>query len=314
MEDKFMSFQEMPLEEVPHGTPDVQIFFHGQLLLRSPEEQGQTCVVAVNPLALNHVFTIEARTKVPGRPDTIRMRHVGPLLLRHEGDGLIEGMSITVLGTEDDPVTPAAFKCVKKGEPIDYTSGASNPPDEDFRWILNLEGPQFHERSLKAPIFNSHHTVKLQGGQYFFRTAVRAPAAMGHRRKGGGKSPVTFRRIGVIASASVFLTGDQSVTLAWQATTKEGDFTLTLHREENTTHEIYINNAPLYLDRPPSPDDPSSGELPLFDELPDYYKLIRNVAEEDRFQLIPTILVDTRGDEGSPDIPCQVQRLDGPGD
>src|SRR4051812_25686040 len=120
MEDKFMPFLEKSLDEVPRGTPDVQIFFHGQLLLRS--EDGRISEVAVNPLAINHVLTIEARTKVSGKPDTIRMRHAGPLLLRQRGNRLIEGMSITILGTAADPVTPTAWKCVKVGVPIDYTS------------------------------------------------------------------------------------------------------------------------------------------------------------------------------------------------
>lgn len=308
MEDKFMTFRDKSLDDMPDGTPDVQIFFHGQLLLRS--EDGKICEVAVNPLAVNHVLTIEARTKVSGKPDTIRMRHAGPLLLRQQGNRLIEGMSIIVLG---EGATPAAWKCIKEKVPIDYTSGASNPPDEDFRWILNLEGPQFHKKVLEAPIFNSHHTIKLQGGEYYFRTAVRADARMGHTRKGGGEGQVTFRRIGIIASASVFLTGDQRVQLLWQASTRGGDFSVTLHKGDNTTHEIYVNNAPLFLDE--APDDP--GELSEeFDELREYYKLIHNVSSSipgERFQLIPTVL-PRDGQAGSPSIPCQVQRLDGAAD
>lgn len=297
-----MPFQEKSLADVPARTPDVQIFFHGQLLLRAPGE-GRTCEVAVNPLASNHVLTIEARTKRVDQPDEIRMRHVGPLLFRPGAGMLIRA---------DPPVgSPAAFKCVKVGTPIDYTSGASNPPDGDFRWILNLEGPQFHQPAeLDGPIFSSHHVIRLEGGEYFFRTATRADALMGHTRRGGGKGPVTFRRIGVIASASVFFAADppnQSVQLEWQAPTVAGS--VSLRKEPNTTHEIYINNAPLFLGPPPNAPD----ELAKFEELRDYYKVL-NVPlgrPNTTFELVPTRLGD---DTGSPSIPCQVHRLDGPTD
>lgn len=296
-----MPFQEKPLDDVPSGTPDVQIFFHGQLLLRS--EDGMTCKVAVNPLAIHHVLTIEARTKTPGRPDTIRMRHAGPLLFRQR-----EGMLIEVVGKG---ATPAAFKCIKVGTPIDYTSGANDPPDADFRWILNLEGPQLHARILTAPIFDSHHIIRLQGGTYFFRTVTRADARVEHKRRDGGKDPVTFRRIGIIASASVFLDEGQSVKVRWQSFTREGSHTLTLQKAADTTHEIFVNNAPLFLDQP------TQGEHPEFDELPEYYKIISDVPAippGTRFQLVPNVTA-TFGLEtleaGSPDIPCQVQRLDG---
>jgi len=299
-----MTFRPRDLATVPTGTPDVEIFFHGQLLLRSEDEV--TCEVAVNPLATNHVLTVEARTKIAGRPDPIvRMRHAGPLLFRRQ-----EGVLIEVTGAG---AAPAAFKCIKMvGEvpsPIDYTSGESNPPDGDFRWILNLEGPQFHRRELEVPIFNSHHTIRLRGGEYFFRTAQRADGRMTHKRKDGGQGPVTFRRIGVVARASVFLANGQAVQLRWQAPNVEGDASVVLEKAANTTHEIYINNAPLFLEAPSE----TGGEFPQFDELPEYYKLITNVSATPgaRFQLVPTFPPRPR-DTGSPDIPCQVQRLDGP--
>jgi hypothetical protein len=304
-----MTFRPKDITQVPGVTPDVEIFFHGQLLLRSEDEV--TCEVAVNPLAINHVLTVEARTKIAGRPDPIiRMRHVGPLLFRRQ-----EGMLIEIVGAGP---TPAAFKCIKMvggvPVPIDYTSGAGEPPDQDFRWILNLEGPQFHRRELTPPVFNSHHVIRLRGGEYFFRTAARADARVEHKRREGGQGPVTFRRIGVIASASVFLAENQSVRVRWQSPTREGDHLVQLQKAANTTHEIYINNAPLFL------DTPTQGEHPEFDELSEYYKVIPEIPPTPpgtRFQLVPNIVapLGLGGlESGSPDIPCQVQRLDGTGD
>ena len=296
-----MPFRAKLLTDVPSGTPDVQIFFHGQLLLRSAD--GATCEVAVNPIANNHVLTIEARTKTPGKPDIVRMRHAGPLNFRQQ-----EGMLIEVI----NPVvaSPATWNC-RTFDPIDYVMGTNPPPDEDFRWILNLEGPQFHERELNPPIFNSHHVIRLRGGEYFFRTAMRADARVEHKRKGGGKNEKTFRRIGAIASASVFLVENQSVRLRWQASTREGDHSVSLQKAQNATHEIYINNAPLYI------DTPTQGEHPEFDELIEYYKVISEIPQTPpgtRFQLVPNVtapLGSVGGEEGSPDIPCQIMRLDG---
>jgi hypothetical protein len=309
-----MSFQSKFLDEVPdvlRGVkPDVQIFFQGQLLLRAPGE-GRTCEVAVNPLATNHAITIEARTKVTGKPDTIKMRHVGPLAFRRDGRA---GMLIEVINPS--AANPAAFKCTQRGvATVDYTSGASIPSDEDFRWILDLESSQFHGQVLNVPIFDSHHVISLRGGEYYFRTATRADARTVHKRVGGGKDPVTFRRIGVIASASVFFAPDQenhAVRMTWQSPTRSGDATVTLNKAANTTHEIYINNTPLFLDSARELADPESGELLEFEELKDCYKLVTGVLTPNQFKLIPTLLRDGSepGQEGSPDIPCQIHRLD----
>src|SRR5215204_3898802 len=96
-----MPFKTRPLTDIPTRPPDVEIIFHGQLLLRS--EDGVSCEVGINPIAANHVLTVEARTKTAGQPDVIHMRHVGPLHFR------LPGMTIEVTEPAD---FPAAWKCV----------------------------------------------------------------------------------------------------------------------------------------------------------------------------------------------------------
>lgn len=291
-----MTFRPKDLATVPTDTPDVEIFFYGQLFLRS---DGATCEVAVNQLATNHVLTVEARTRVAGQPVDVKMRHVGPLNFRQR-----EGMLIEVLNSNN---TPAAWNCRTFG-PINYAS-AEGPPGDDFRWILNLEGPLFHGKTLNPPIFNSHHVIRLQGGEYFFRTARRTSGRFDMLRKREGEDDATFKKIGAVARASVFLTGNQSVTLSWQGPVTEREHTVTLPKQLNTTHEIYINNAPLFLGEVSDNED-----LTQFDELIEYYKLIRQseVAPHDRFRLVPAKPDTPTGLEGgSPDIPCQVMRLDG---
>lgn len=313
-----MPFRPKLLTDVPNVTPDVEIFFNGQLLLRS--EDGETCEVAVNQLATNHVLTIETRTRVrtieiengkPPRivekPIEVRMRHAGPLNFRQG-----EGMLIEVKALEGARVpTPAAWNC-RTLEPIHYDTGENPPPDEDFRWILNLEGPLVHARKLNPPIFDSPHVIRLQGGEYFFRTALRASDRFDYKLKNAlGEDVRIFRRIGAIAKASVFLEEGQQVVLSWQGPIKEQDSTVTLEKAPNTIHEIYINNSPLFLD----PPEPRNEVLAGFDELIEYYKLIlqSEVDPRERFTLVPEVPDPPRGGEaGSPDIPCQVFRLDGP--
>lgn len=318
-----MPFRQKLLADVPGGEPDVKIIFHGQLLLRS--EDGATCEVGVNPLATGHVLSVEARTKAPGKPDLINMRHIGPLHFRRP-----EGMTIEV---SPAVASPAAFKCVTL-DPVNYETG-EGAPDNDFRWILNLEGPLFHERELNPSIFGTQHVIKLQGGEFFFQTALRADSRLDYVRKGGGKTDLRLKRIGAIASASVFLAANQSVVLRWKDGTQEADRVLTLTKSaQGATYEIYVENTPLYTELDPS--NPS-----VHDELIEYYKVIPEIPPmpmSARFRLEPSFPTfegesapgpspagsgeyrpsesgegePPEGEEGSPSIPCQVMTLDGP--
>jgi hypothetical protein len=279
-------------DPMPNRTPDVDIILHGQIMLRS---DGIRCDVALNPLATNHVLTIEARTKVQDQADVIRMRHVGPLQYRRP-----TGMTIDLNPRAD---TLAAWKCVGEG-PIDYDDPPGGNPS-DFRWILNLEGEHFHGRRLNPEIFNSEHVIRLQGGEYYFRTGVRSPAHLRIRRGEGGKGDREFKRIGAVARASLYLNPNQSVFLKW---IHEGDVrTVTLTRQAGVRHEIYIENTPLY--------DYDNENLDRHDELRELYKVIPEIEEDDRFTLKPFRPEQddaVNGDRGTPSIPCQVVRLDDP--
>ncbi len=231
--------------------------------------------------------------------------------------------------------SPAALSC-KTLDSINYETGANPPPDEDFRWILNLEGINFHEKELRPAVFGSQNVIRLRGGEYFFRTAVRANNDFIFKRSGGGKDPKDFRRIGAIARASLFLANNQGVKLSWQDGTQEEDRVLTLTKATGSTYEIYIENTPLYRNAP----NPNQSQFPEFDELIEYYRVVTEIlpttlgTSPARFKLIPTrspIVPLVEGEsapdsglagsdagelreaqKGSPAIPCQVMTLDGP--
>jgi hypothetical protein len=284
-----MAFQRRPLNTIPTQTPDVDIIFHGQLLLRS---DGASCEVAVNPIALSHQLSIEIRTKIPNQSDVIHMRHHGPLNFRQPG------MTIAV-----DPVQSPriAWKCVADTT-INYQHDTVTPAD-DFRWILNMEGDQFHNSALTCSAFGTQHVIRLENGEYFFRTGVRAPAGLKYVRELGGQNPTPFRRIGAIARASLFLQSTQTLNVRWNDGFNEQ--LLALDKPvTNSTHEIYIENTPLFIPR----------HIQLgHDELLEYYKVFPGVAGNARFTFES---VDEGGggfDKGTPTIPCQVMRLDEPG-
>lgn len=305
-----MSFQTKRFDELQGAQterPDVQIIFDGQLMMRS---DGQGCDVAVNPIATSHVLSIEARIKKDGETDRIAMRHLGPLNFRLSSEGQPEGMRIEVVGGAA-PAAPAAFKLVTVNEPLDLKHPARGTRVDDFRWMLNLEGPHFHNTVLNAPIFGSENVIRLRNGEYFFRTAAQVGRRFRYRRTGGGQEAATFGSIGVVASANVFLAENQAVVMRWQDGTREDERVLTLDKVPGTYYEIYIENSPLFLD-PPTP-----AELATRDELIEYYKLLPGIPPFPlgrRFKLLPEFNPNPEaGDLGSPSVPCQVVTLDEPG-
>lgn len=289
-----MPFRKKLLSDpLPSRYPDVEIIFHGQIFLRS---DGTICQAALNPLATDHVLSIEARTKLPGQSDIIRMRHIWPLNYRRP-----EGMTID-LRPNADPV--AAWKCVTDA-PLDYAGGTGHP--EDFRWILNFEGHNFHGKQLHPSIFDSQHVITLKGGEYYFKTGVRSSMRLNFRRSGGGKGEFVFKRIGAVARANLYLQHDQSVYLKWIHDGAERTLTLTKSMP-GERHEIYIENTPLY--------DYTVDDLDKHEELKEFYKMLPTIGDGEKFTLKAfdpeTLDENDGGDLGTPSIPCQVMRLDFP--
>jgi hypothetical protein len=288
-----------PFPSIP---PDVEIYFHGQLLLRS--ENGAICEVGINPIASNHVLTVEVRRKQLNKPDLILMRHVGPLKFRRAtgGGAAIEpGMIIEVA----NPVAPtqAAWSC-EGPDVLNYASG-DGQYDKDFRWILNLEGNLFHDKDLTPSVFGTTDMIRLQNGEFFFRTAFRSPDRLKYERRSGGKAPLDFRKIGAIARASVFLAEHQNVLVTWNDGGPD-DRVLTLTKSTmGITYEIYIQHTPLFQ---------QPGVVTGHDEIAQFYRIIPEVPGGDRFTFgVVDAPLGPPPDTGSPDIPCQVLKLNGPG-
>ena len=287
-------------QPLPGGTPDVEIYFHGQLLLRS--ENSVTCEIGVNPVASGHVLTVEVRRKQPNKPDLIEMRHVGPLNFRRPTGGggaptIEPGMLIEVIPAA---ATQASWSC-EGTDTLNYETGAGQF-DDDFRWILNLEGDLFHDKELAPAVFGTTDMIRMQGGEYFFRTAHRTQDRLKYERRGGGKPPLDLRRIGAIARASAFLVTHQSLVMRWNDGVQNRTLTLT-KSSQGITYEVYIQHTPLFM---------QPGDLAGHDELNQFYRIMPEVAGSGRFTfgVVDSPLVP---ETGSPEIPCQVGKLNGPG-
>jgi hypothetical protein len=286
----------------PGREPDIRIFFNGQLLLRSTD--GQTCQAAVNHAAFQHVLSVEVRTKTPGKADAILMRHIGPLNFRQPNQ---PGMVIDFGGAG---AAPAAFKFISSAQ-LNLETGDSQGADpqvaeQDFRWIINLEGGLFHGDQLNCSVFNTHNFIEMRGGEYYFYTALRSAPGLKFTRKGGGKRDLDFRRIGAVIGANVFLNenGLQSLKVTWNNGVEGADKVLTLSKPTGgVSHEIYIENTPLYQESTLTPP-------PTHSELIEYYKVLPDITGDARFNLEPSA-DPAPGQEGTPDIPCQSGVLDG---
>ena len=293
-----MPFQAKSFDELPKDRdgefvpPDVQIIFHGQLILRSADGLG--CDVMVNPVATRHVLSVEARIKKCGMADRIAMRHLGPLKFRDSEAMLIE---VSSTGAE---VASGAFKLTGT-EAINFGDPESVRED-DFRWILDIEGPLFHGRELNFQGFANQDLIRLRGGEYHFKTAARAHPRLQYRRSGGGREEEVVGAIGCVASANVFLHDGESVVMRWRDETRDDERVLTMTKAEDTCYEIYIENTPLFLDKP------REAQLPRLDELVHYYKVL-DVAPGERFSFVPELNPGVAA--GSPDVPCQVLTQNG---
>jgi len=247
----------------------------------------------------------EVERTIPDHVDVISMRHVGPLDFRAPEEGMtvapVEGMTVEVV---EESSTIAVWKCIGD-DPLDLEQGIGRF-EEDFRWILNFEGPNFHNQALHPNVFNTQHMIHFKNGEYFFRTAFRSPDRLLYTRHREGEDDALFRQIGAVARASVFLERGQSVVLKW--TDGSEPRTLSLTRGlPGITYEVYVHNTPLFQPDPQRPEDYTD-----FEELIHYYKVIPEIEQAQKFTLTPSDSPLDNGQAGTPTIPCQVLRLDWP--
>lgn len=276
-----MPFTQVP--EMPSQPPTVRIFLTGQLMLQ-PNDASDACEVFVNRSAPNHQLTVEVREKRNGQPDSILMRHHGPLEFR-EQDPAVEGLMIKRL--------PAGNVTMYTGQPTAY--------GEALTLAIDLRGEDFHPSNEMAVDFESARpSIMIEDG--IFHTAAKTSDKVKVTLK-RGKAVRELEPFTTLIGANVYLKENEFLILGWREMGLSKALSLTKPKEEGTSYEVYIINDPLYED---------DEEPKAHDELAEYYKVLPSVASNDRVKMEVEFPQPVAHDKGTTKTPCMPVIISGP--
>jgi hypothetical protein len=245
---------------------DVRIFFSGLMVLE-PAANGKTCEVFVHRSAPNHQLTIEVRQKQAGKPDLIKMRHVGPLPYALQtpgaaaGDPPIHGMSIEV------SKNPKGIKAYKPGNPS--TEG------EELGLAINMEGADYHAGSAgEIDLLSGRPSILLNDAVLYTADKTRPNLTINLTKN--NQQVKALPPFASLIGGNIYLDEGDSVSVFWQAQGVLEDLRLE-KRNDGVSYEIYIINDPLY--------ENETLQIPAHDEFREYYKLFSTVPQDKQFRL-----------------------------
>jgi hypothetical protein len=237
--------------------PTIRIFFHGLMVLRAADDT-ESCTVEIHRNAnFEHVFSVEVRVKIEGKPDIILMRHFRNL------QGTHPGLTIEVSPAPSAPIV-YKFQPTEIFDPTQENGG----DEQDFRWITNLD--ELHDAALSVDVTQTRPGILIKNGLYYFYAAARlvSPITITH----GGKSQSQIAALASIVGANLFLEDECEAILTWD----EGGSIQTLHLEKpqqaGISYEIYFDNSPLFAGQ--------SG-MPTHSEFPEYYEIVKSSSGAD---------------------------------
>jgi hypothetical protein len=242
-----------PALTLPERHPDVQIFFHGLLML-CPDNAGSQCTIGVHRLSIDHKLSVEVREKSPQVPDAPLLRLAGPL------DS--QGLSIAVEPQTGNGVS----RFVPTPDPFVRTDPANDP--RDFRWSIDLEKL---DPGQPAMILNQSAIspgITIRDG-IFVTSQLTDPAKMSVRLSTIGIAPVDLHKVARVIGAHIYLENAQQLVLKWFA---DGELkTLKLPKSDAgaRTYFIYVENSPSLM--PIGKPDHS--------EFAEYFKVVTNAVK-----------------------------------
>lgn len=267
--------------------PDVRIFFSGLMVLQ-PAKNGQSCEVFVHRSAPNHQLTIEVRQKQAGKPDLIKMRHVGPLPYALQTIGAVEG---------DPPIHGMAISVEKTPKGIvAFNSEKSSLEGESLYQAINIQGTNFHGGNLgEVDVLNGRPSILLNDAVLY--TADKTDRELTINLKRNARQVRRLQPFASLIGGNIYLDPEDSVTVMWQVQGVIEELKLP-KRNDGVSYEIYIVNDPLY--------ENETLPIPEHDEFREYYKLFPQVPLQDQFRLevIPPAMNAPAPDRGSTRIPC----------
>jgi hypothetical protein len=217
----------------PARAPDVQVFFHGLLML-IPKADG-TCQVGVHRLTIDHQLSVGVRVRGAEAPD--------PPLLRLSGPLDSTGLNIRVF-----PPTQAGVKKFEKDQNafdrsaplIDGNNPNGNDP-RDFRWCVDLQNQQaLPAFDIDPPGISP--SVTISDG-LFHAARLTDPSIVRVQliRANGTKEDLS--RVARIIGANIYLEANQKVVLEWFADGKKQTLDLPKIADDRTA-VINIDNSP----------------------------------------------------------------------
>ena len=271
-------------QSMPKQPPTVRIFLTGQLMLQ-PSSESDSCEVFVNRSAPNHHLTIEVREKCPGKPDSILMRHHGPLECRDSSE----------------PVEGVMIKRLPEGKVRMYT-GKPTPYGESLTQAIDLRSEGFHASNEMVVDFESARpSVMIQDG--IFHTAMKTSNKLKIKLKRGETELRDLQPFTSLIGANVYLNKDEFLLFSWREMGLNRTLSLTKPEQKGATYEIYIINDPLFED----PEEPKA-----HDEFGEYYKVLPTVTSDERLKLDVKFPDPVPQDKGTSKTPCMPVIISGP--
>jgi hypothetical protein len=241
-----------PVQAFPAAEPDVQVFFHGLLMLL-PDADGRKCRVGVHRLSVEHRFTVDVRAKGSGLPDPPLLRLSGPL------DSM--GLSIAV--------EPENNNGVSMFVPTPEFDRLAHNDLQDFRWSIDLETLDPAQPQMVIEQSGISPSVMMENG-LFFTARVTDPSKVEVRLEEIGGEAVNFNRVAGIIGSNIYLQDMERVVLRWFADGQVQQLNLP-KTDSHHTVVIYIDNSPSLMMGPPH------------SEFVEYFKVIQNPTK--RFDL-----------------------------
>lgn len=274
------------------ASPDVRIFFSGLMVIQ-PKANGETCEVFVHRSAPTHILTIEVREKKAGKPDFIKMRHVGPLPYALqtkgavEGDPPIHGMTIRV------PNSPKGIKAYIPEAGSESTEGLG------LDRAINIQGGDFHGGNIgEVDVLNGRPSILLDSAILYTADTTRDDLTIKVRKK--NQDPKELAPFASLIGANIYLDNGDEVSITWQVQGVLEQLKLP-KRNDGVSYEIYIINDPLF--------ENETLQIPAHDELMEYYKMFPQVPLEQQFRMEvvnPPVIANAppSNDRGSARFPC----------
>lgn len=252
----FKTMQAFP-ESAPgvERAPDVQMFFHGLLMLL-PDIGGSQCQIGVHRLSVQHKLSVEVRVKGTEQPD--------PPLLRLAGSLDSQGLSIAI----DPPTGNGISKFV--GGQGEFDRLDETNAERDFRWSIDLQKLDPLQPRITIEQSGISPGIVIKDGLFY--TARRTnPDNVAVQLTNPGNPVTPLNRVARIIGANIYLDAGERVILKWFGEGKNQTLALPKARPDHPAL-IYFDNSPSLM-----PSD-----KPDHSEFVEYFKVVTNATDVTR--------------------------------